>query len=221
MHPQESDVSDISLDILNDPLRFLPEPIEFTAEMAILADRYWHLTDWTYYPAFQAAAFLQPKSAQEHSDRREHFQNLKQSAESQGFNIPESIVELFTNDSYIDRLHHNTVWPTLPEHIVRLPADPTCAVLLFLHECQGCDFWHLLLAPDSTHTVIYSNSAIGRPRGYPPKHADDFNQCKVFQCLDSVNRLLFHYFKESACHDEHYVERLTQYLSQRSIEPTA
>lgn len=222
MHPQPSESADIPPEVLNDPLSFLPAPVEFTAEMATLADRYRkHDIDWTAYPAFQAAAFLEPKAAQQHSDRRQHFQTLKESAESQGFAIPESIVELFTTDSYIDRLHHNCVWPMLPQQIVRLPADPTFAVLLFLIEGQGCDFWHLLLAPDGTYTVVYSDTAIGRPRNRPPGSTEDFTQCKVFQCMDSVNLLLYSYFNESARHDEQYVERLTQYFSRGSDDPTA
>lgn len=221
-HRDPSVGADIPREALNDPLSFLPAPVEFTAEMAILADRYRkHDIDWKAYPAFQAAAFLQPKSAEQHSDRRRHFQTLKESAESQGFAIPKSIIELFTTDSSIDRLHHNCVWPMLPAQLVRLPADPALVVLLFLVEGQGSDFWHLLLAPDGTHTVIYSDTAIGRPRNRPPNISNDLAKCRVFQCMVSVNDLLCSYFNESARHDEQYVERLTQYFSQGSNEPTA
>jgi hypothetical protein len=39
--------------------------------------------------------------------------------------------------------------------------------------------------------------------------------------VDSVNLLLYYYFHESARHDEQYVERLPQYFSQKTIDPTA
>jgi hypothetical protein len=221
-HPPQSDGSEVPLDFLKDPLSLLPAPVEFTAEMATLADRYWNRdVDWSAYPAYQAAAFLQPKSDKRHSDRRQHFQALRESAESQGFAIPSSLIELFTTDSFIDRLHHNMIWPMLPRQIVRLPADPAFAVLLFLVEGQGCDFWHVLLSPEGAHTVIYSNSAIGVPQNYSPGVSDDFTNCEAFQCMDSVNHLLYYYFKESARDDQQYIERLTQYFSENAGEPPA
>jgi hypothetical protein len=217
MHPLDSKDTHVPIDALHDPFKYLPPAVEFTPEMAVLADGYTaHDIDWRYYPAFQAAAFLKPKTAQQHSDRRQQFDALKESAESQGFSVPETLTELFTNDSYIDRVHHNCVWPTLPEKVVRLPCSPDFAVLLFLIEGQGCGIWHLLLAPDGTHTVINADGTFGCTRGYPPGHSPDLAKFRVFQCMDSVNRLLYHYFIESGRHGKHYLERLGEYFSNHS-----
>lgn len=215
MHLSDSEGEVCPPDALNDPFSYLPPSVEFTDAMLEVAERYKaHKIDWRYYPAFQAAAFLQPKSVQQHADRQQQFRVLKESAEEQGFSIPATLVSLFTNDAYIDRLHHNCVWPILPEQIVRLPADPAFGVFLFLQEGQGCGIWHLLLAPDGTHTVVNSNNSFGCTRGYPPGHTPDPAKFRVYQCMDSVNRLLYHYFVESARHDTHYVERLDQYFAE-------
>jgi hypothetical protein len=183
--------------------------------MRTIAERYLaHDIDWRYYPAFQAAAFLKPKTAEQHADRRTQFVALKESVESQGFAVPESLTRLYTTDAYIDRLHHNCVWPSLPEQLAFLPADPRFAVLLFLIEGQGCGIWHLLLSPNGEHRVINATGRFGCVRGYPPGHSPDFASFTVYECMDSINRLLYHYFKESARHDNQYVERLAQYFAE-------
>jgi hypothetical protein len=201
---------------LDDPFLFLPAPIEFTAEMDVIADRYKsHDIDWQYYPAFQAAAFLQPKSAQQHSDRRQRFQSLKASVESEGFIIPDELTRLLTTDAIIDRLHHNCVWPTLPDEVVRLPSDSRFAVFLFLIEGQACGIWHLLLSPDGSHRVVTADNSFGCPSSYPPARAPDPATFRVYRCMDSINRLLYHYFRESAQHDVQYVVRLQQYFAEQ------
>lgn len=181
----------------------------------MLAERYAaHDIDWRYYPAFQAAAFLKPKSAEQHTARRSRFLELKTSLESRGFAVPESLTRLYTTDAFIDRLHHNCVWPSLPEQIAFLPTDPRFALMLFLIEGQGCGIWHLLLSPDGEHRVINASGRFGCVSGYPPNHSPDFASFQVHQCMDSVNRLLYHYFQASALHDAQYIDRLSQYFAE-------
>lgn len=216
MHPVPQEESECPIDALSDPFLYLPPPVEFTPPMRVVAEKYFaHQTDWRYYPAFQAAAFLMPKTPEQHTQRREQFSLLKQSAEAQGFSIPEAITKLFMTDELIDRLHHNCVWPSLPEELMRLPADPRFGVLLFLIEGQGCGIWHLLLAPDGTHRVVSASGRFGCIKGFPPGHMPDFATFEVNDCMDSVNRLLYHYFVESARHDKTYVERLEQYFAEQ------
>lgn len=215
MHPRGVSKRDAPDDALNDPFLYLPPPVEFTQEMAVIADRYkGHDIDWSHYPAFQAAAFLQPKTATQHAERKGRFLALKKSAEIQGFSVPDSLTRLYTTDEFIDRLHHNCVWPSLPEEIVRLPSNPDFALFLFLVEGQGCGIWHLLLAPDGSHTVITADTRFGCTPGDPPERIRVPASFQVCQCMDGLNRLLYHYFVASAQHDGHYIQRLQQYFSE-------
>lgn len=212
MHPRGASKSRALTRALDDPFAFIPSPVEFTDEMAVIANRYWAGDiDWRYYPAFQAAAFLQPKTAEKHVKRRSEFLALKETAESQGFVVPDALTRLFTTDDYIDRLHHNCVWPSLPQQIVRLPSHPDFAVLLFLVEGQGCGQWHLLLAPGGSHSIINADDGFGRDiSGF----VRDPATIQIFQCMDHLNRLLYYYFIESGRHDRQYVKRLKQYFAE-------
>lgn len=218
MHPPGVLQPEVPEDALSDPFAYLPPPVDFTDAMASLASRYRaHDIDWRYYPAFQAAAFLQPKTAEQHAERRKQFLSLKSSAESQGFTVPESLTKLYTTDAFIDRLHHNCVWPSLPEEIVRLPSNPDFAVFLFLIEGQACGIWHLLLAPDGSHTVITADARFGCIRGYPPGRIRDPATFNVCQCVDTLNRLLYQFFIDSAQHDLQYIRRLQQYFAETEM----
>ena len=87
-------------------------------------------------------------------------------------------------------------------------------MFLFLIEGQGCGIWHLLLAPDGSHTVITADARFGCTRGYPPGRIPDPAKFHVCQCMDVVNRLLYHYFVASAQHDRQYVQRLQLYFGE-------
>lgn len=215
LHPQQSLDPEAPIDALDNPFHYLPSPIPFTDDMAVIAQRYKsNDINWKYYPAFQAAAFLQPNNTQQHSQRKEQFLALKESAETQGFSLPDTLTRLMTTDEYIDRLHHNCIWPSLPEEIIRLPSHPQFAPFLFLIEGQGCGIWHLLLSPDGSHTVINADGRLGCSLGYPPGRVRDPATIQVFQCMDSVNRLLYHYFIASAHHDQHYLRVLDEYFAE-------
>jgi hypothetical protein len=214
MHPVLEGDTPCPVDALIDPFRYLPPRVEVTPRIIALADRYLSGDlGGTHYPAFQAAAFLKPKDAQQHQDRKDQFLSIQRALEADGFSVPASLATLFLTDEYIDRLHHNCVYPRLPERAIRLPADSSFAVLFFLLEGQGCAFWHLLLAPDETHTIITASDAFGCSSGYPPGREPDFATFEIHQCIDSVNESLYHYFRESARHDKEYVERLDQYFA--------
>lgn len=203
-------------DALVDPFIYLPAPVLFTEEMAALLKRSKDSAriEPRHYRAHQAAAYLRPKTVEQHADRREQFLALKGSAESQGFKVPETLTRLFMTDEYIDRLHCNCVWPRLPEAIIRLPSNPEFALFLFLTESQACVVWHLLLAPDGSHTIITADEPFGCYRGYPPGFTPNPAKFSVFQCIGSLNELLFRYFIASAYDDSNYLKWLAEYSSE-------
>ena len=198
--------------------QYLPAEIPFTAEMEELAERYANSNiDFHYYPAFQAAMFLRPKAHSEHQRRRTQFSKLRQSAEADGFSLPDVFCALVETDQYVDRLHHNTIWLTLPEELWRLPADPSRLMFLMFAEGQGCCYWHLLLGPDGTHSVVCSDEPFGCPSNWMSGMVPDYRNCEVRLCADSVEEWLFHFFTEASDHDRQYVEYLNDYLESGQV----
>lgn len=172
--------------------QYLPAEIPFTPEMGELADRYVNNDiDWRHYPAFQAAAFLRPKTDAEHNRRRAEFSQLRRSAETEGFSLPDVFCELVETDNYIDRLHHNGIWLRLPEELWRLPAAPSRLMFLMFTEGQGCCHWHLLLSPDGTHSVVCSDYAFGCL--WMSGRVPDYSKWEVRLCADSAEEWLFHF----------------------------
>jgi hypothetical protein len=49
---------------------------------------------------------------------------------------------------------------------------------------------------------------------YPPDRFPNQLTVSVYQCMDVLNRLLYHYFIASAQHDQHYAQRLKQYFAE-------
>lgn len=210
-HAEDLAGKDLPPDALANPLAYVPPAVQFTPAMSAMAARYWaHDIDWRYYPAFQAAAYLGPRTAERHAQRREQYQAIKRTAESEGFVIPDVLTELYMSDAYVDRLHHGCVMLQLSEQIVRLPADPQFALLLFLVEDQG-KCWHLLLSTDGTHTVVTADEAFGRFLGNPPGYVPKWH---ITQCADSIEPLLLHFFMDSARSNSQHLERLTEYFAE-------
>lgn len=198
--------------------QYLPAEIPFTAEMERLADRYVNNDiDWRHYPAFQAAAFLRPKTDSEHERRRAEFSELRRSVEAEGFSLPDVFCRFVESDNYIDRLHHNTIWLQLPEELWRLPADPSRLMFLMFSEGQGCCHWHLLLSPDGTHSVVCSDHAFGCPSVWMSGQVPDYSEWKVQLCADSVEEWLFHFFTEAAEGDRQYLEQLNSYFKSEQV----
>lgn len=198
--------------------QYLPAEFPFTDEMERLADRYINNDiDWRHYPAFQAAAFLRPKTDTEHEQRRTAFHQLRHDAEAEGFSLPDLFCELVETDSYIDRLHHNTIWPQLPEELWRLPADPSRLMFLMFTEGQGCCHWHLLLNPDGTHCVVCSPHPFGCPSAWASGKVPDYSEWKVQLCADSIEEWLFRLFNAASEQDRQYLECLNGYFESDEV----
>jgi len=200
-----------------DPFQYLPPEIAFTSRMAAIADRYESGDiDGAFYPAFQAASFLRPRSPTQHEERRTQFASLGQQVEAMGFQLPESLIRLIETDNYVDRLHHNTIWLDLPDELWRLPADPEKLMFLVFREGQGCCYWHLLLAPDHSHCVVCCEAAFGVPSVWHT--VPDFSKFEVELCADRLDEWLYYFFRESADHDRHYIQWLDDYFATTARE---
>jgi hypothetical protein len=188
--------------------------------MAELADRYVsnvpHCIDYRFYSAFQAAAFLRPQSPAQHEKRRTDFALLRQQVEAMGFRLPESLIRLVETDSYVDRLHHNSIWLDLSEELWHLPADPEKLMFLVFSEGQGCGYWHVLLAPDHTHCVVWCESPFGKPSAWAV--VPEYSRFEVRLCADSFDEWLYYFFRDSEKGDRHYFESLYDYFSANAHE---
>ena len=190
---------------------YLPMPVSITPAIENLARRYREGQIVPQdYAAMQSAAFILPNSLEEHEERRRSFRARTAEAEAQGFTIPSVFRQLVETDAWVDRLHHNCIWMEMPEELWRLPSDPDCLVFLAFTEGQGCCNWHLLLAPDGTHSMVSCEHPFGMPSNWPG-HVPDYSQWTVERCADSIEEWLYHYFQESAEHDVGYVKHLRPY----------
>jgi len=198
-------------DIKNSIFDFLPEAIEFTPFMESLADDYLNCKfTGLDYIAKQSATFLKPACPSIHAERQKRFIELDKRVTEMGFEIPAAFKTLVTTKDYIDRIHHNTIWPTLPEELWRLPSDPSKLVFLAFEEGQGCCNWHLLLSEDGQHNVVCCEHPFGLiscwPNGVP-----DYSKWIVESCADSIEEWLYHYFAECNLHNESYIANLNSY----------
>ncbi|PQO44429.1 hypothetical protein [Blastopirellula marina] len=169
-----------------------------------------------HYAAMQAAYFIRPKSPDQHRTRREVFSQRIVEAETQGFVIPDVFREFVETDAYVDRVNHNTIWLEMPSELWRLPSAPTCLVFLAFTEGQGCCNWHLLLAPDGSHSMVSCEHPFGQPSIWPSR-VPDVSQWKVNRCANSIEQWLYCYFLDSAEHDRQYIDRLRPYHSEGRI----
>lgn len=191
---------------------YLPKPLSITPVIEDLARRYraGQIVPQDY-AAMQSAAFILPKSREHHEERRSAFRARAAEAEAQGFAIPSAFRRLVETDAWVDLLHHNCIWLRMPEEVWRLPADPSLLVFLAFSEGQGCGNWHLLLAPDGTHSVVWCEHPFGMRSCWPGEEPLECSEWTVTRCADSVEEWLYYYFLDSANHDRNYVERLRPY----------
>lgn len=195
-----------------DPFEYLPQSVAFTPEMEEMADRYIAGDiQWESYAAQQAAQFLRPRSKEQHETRRNQFAELHQQVETMGYSLPKSLCTLVNNDSYMDRLHHNTIWLSFPQELWQLPSQSDKLMFLVFSECQGCGHWHLLLAPDHSHCVVVCEEAFGCPSDWPGE-IPDFGKFEIKLCADSFDEWLTHYFLDSARDDAFYLRELEEWL---------
>ncbi len=197
---------------------YLPPPVPMTPVLEEMA-RCYRSGEWTktpqHYAPLQAACFLQPKSPAHHNKRRDTFRARADEAEADGFVVPENFRVLMETDAYVDRLHHNTIWIEMPEQLWRLPSDPSRVVFLaFVEGHAGCG-WHLLLAPDGSHVMVFCNNPFGLPSNWPGRKVPDYSQWQVEQCADSIEEWLYHYFVDSAEHDRKYLKHLRPFIADR------
>jgi hypothetical protein len=134
---------------------------------------------------------------------------LKAEVDRRGLVLPKAFVELVESDDYVSRLRHNSIWITLPDELVSLPSDPEYTLFLIFGEGQGCGYWHLLLAPDGSHVVAFSEHHFGLklPGGYDP----DLASFTVYKCAESFSQWIVNFFAESMAGDRHYEELLVKY----------
>jgi hypothetical protein len=204
---------------VGDPFQYLPPEVPFTSQMAAMAERYVsnvpHAIDYRFYPAFQAAAHLRPQTPAQHEKRRTQFASLQQQTEAMGFQLPESLTRLVTTDAYVDRLHHGAIWLGLPEELWRLPADTEKLMFFVFREEQG-GCWHLLLAPDHSHRVVWCEEAFGVPSAWMSYRSSgtlpDFSKYEVKLCADSFDEWLYFFFRDCEMAHHRYFERLYDYF---------
>ncbi len=202
---------ELPADYDTDPFRYVPEAITLSDAELKLADQYENEDFSGGYLASQIAHFRRPRPKQKHESRRAKFRDLRKNVEREGLVFPSAFVELVESDDYHDRLRHNTIWLTLPDEIVPLPADPSRKLFLIAYECQGCDYWHLLLAPDGTHAIAYCAEPLGRRNMYPGGFKLDPATVDVYQCADSFCEWIVAYFVDCERGDRHYEEMLERY----------
>lgn len=193
---------------------YLPPPVLMTSVIEEMAQKYqsgaWCKTPEHYAP-MQAAYFIQPQSPDSHTKRRDLFRLRVAEAEADGFVVPEVFRTLVETDAYVDRLHHNTIWLEMPEELWRLPSEPSHVVFLAFKEGQGCCNWHLLLAPDGSHSMVSCEHPFGVRSNWPSLVVPDYSHWKVNRCADSIEEWLYYYFLDSADDDRHYIEQLRPY----------
>jgi len=191
---------------------FLPPPVRMTPIIEEMAHKY-ESREWTktpqHYGPMQAAYFLRARSPDSHQKRRDTFRLRAAEADADGFVVPHIFRELVETDAYVDRLHHGTIWLEMPQELCRLPSDPSRVVFLaFTEGHAGCG-WHLLLAPDGSHAVVFCKYTFGQPSIWP--RPPDYSKWEVTRCADSIEEWLYHYFLDSAEDDRRYIELLRPY----------
>lgn len=97
---------------------YLPPSVAMTPVIEEMAVKYLNgQISWPDYAPMQAAAFIRPKSQDQHRKRRDTFRLRAAEAEVDGFRIPDVFRELVETDAYVDRLHHNCIWLQMPEEL--------------------------------------------------------------------------------------------------------
>lgn len=189
--------------------RYLPPKIVLSEAELELAARYENGDFSGGYIGSQIAFIRRGPSAERHRKRRESFRRLKFEVDRRGLVLPDAFVELVESDDYIGRLRHNCISFQLPDDLVPLPSDPQFTLFLMFGEGQGCGYWHLLLAPDGGHVVVFSEHPFGLRIIYPGDYQPDLASFSVYQCAESCAQWLANFFAESIQEDHQYEEILS------------
>ena len=141
-------------------------------------------------------------------DRMQHLQQL---VDARGLELPDRFIQLVADDEYINRIRHNTIWLMIPEVVVPFPNSPDCYLANVFYEGQGCGFWHLLLAPDRSHIVAYSDDPLGLQYDFVPGFKPDLTTYTFYECAPTFDEWLAYYFLDCTAGDKHYAEMLEKY----------
>lgn len=197
-------IRDLPEDCEVNPFKYLPPRIALSEEELKLAAQYERGDFSGGYAPSQIARFRRGPSAEMHLRRRERFRELKIDAERRKVVLPESFVQLVESDDYVSRLRHNSIAIRLPDELVALPSDPNLVLFLIFGEGQGCGFWHLLLDPDGSHVVVFSEHPFGLRDVYSSGYQPDLASIKIYQCAKSFSQWIVNFFAESIQEDQHY-----------------
>lgn len=210
--PRESIPSSLPANLRETIFNYLPPPVPMTPIMEDLAFRYVNgQLAGKDLVAMTAAHFIQPYSEDLHRRRRQTFRLRVAEAEALGFVIPDIFREFVETDAYVDRVHHSNIWLEMPEELWRLPSDPSRLVFLaFVEGHAGCA-WHLLLAPDGFHSMVFCEYPFGLPSNWPFRRVPDYRRWTVELCADSIEEWLYWYFLDTAEDYRLYIEQLRSY----------
>ena len=210
-HPSKESTRELPPDFETHPFKYLPPRIVLTHAELDLAQRYRNGDFSGGYATSQIACFRLGPTPECHHQRRETFRRLEAEVDRQGLVLPDTYVELVESDDYVTRLRHNTIWLTIPDEIVPLPSNPEYKLYLIFREGQGCGYWHLLLGPDGSQLVTFSEHPFGLRNMYPGGFEPDTSTIVVYQCARSFPEWIVLYFADCMDGDRHYEMMLAEY----------
>jgi hypothetical protein len=206
-HPARALPSDAEVQ----PFKYLPPAITLSKAELQLARQYESGDFSGGYLTSQIAYFRRGPTRERHQQRRRKFRPLKAEVHRLGFVLPDAYIELVETDQYMARLRHNSIWLQLPDELVSLPSHPEYKLFLIFGEGQGGGYWHLLLGPDGSSIVTYSEHPFGLRNVFVHGYQPDLASFKVFQCADSFSQWIVNYFAECIKQDRHYEKMLVNY----------
>ncbi|WP_345682419.1 hypothetical protein [Novipirellula caenicola] len=169
-----------AVDRIRDPLKTLPRSFDWTNDLET-----WSRIDYEKPMSgfemmmLQRACIIRGANSENHSERQKRFSKFKNELAARGFTIPSSLNTVFTNDRLFDLFRFPCQSFSLPDALASFPGDDRLILFLFLSDAQGCNFTHVLLAPNGQHVVTRSCHPYGLD------DADDYTQ------QDSDERQLF------------------------------
>lgn len=202
---------DLLPDCDSDPFKYLPPRIVLSAAELELARRYEQGDFSGGYGTSQIAHFRRGPSDKQHAARRAKFRRLQSEVDRQNLVLPAAFIELVESDDYITRLRHNTIWLTVPDEVVPLPSNPDHKLFLMFYEGQGCGYWHLLLGPDGSHVVVFSEHGFGLCNAYPAGIGPNIASIPIYRCAQTFAEWIVLYFADCIEGDRHYQKSLTQW----------
>ena len=175
---------------LRDPLKTLPQSFEWTNDLET-----WSQIDYEKPMSgfemmmLQRACIIRGANSENHSKRQKRFSLFKNELAARRFTIPSSLVTVFTNDRLFDLFRFPCQSLTLPDALAPFPGDDRLVLFLFLSDAQGCNFTHLLLAPNGQHVVTRSCHPYGLDDA-DDYTTEDSDERQLFLLADSIDMFL-------------------------------